>query len=368
MARYKVRPSSLWIINQCPAAALIPALPHDHVSADAQSGIELHAVAKRSGVTRLPLPSWLSDEQLSLIESYLVIDTLPIAFHSLELFEVSLPTISMYDHLSIDERNLFNIQDCTPDLIYFRNGKLVIRDLKTGTMYIEVKDNLQLLCYGICAAEYLDCEDMPVVLEICQMIDGEPTITIAEYSVEELKVHRLRIKLMINNLAATAELEHSPGDYCSWCWRLHECKCHADDEILLSVPDCTEQFLTENAHRIANIDIQIKALEALKKAVKQVLNRHHGEYGGFRLIGYDRKNTTCKNVELMLQCLEKLGYDRTKLAELKPIAFGKLCNIVKKEHMEIIAQYIEQWNSRVEKIVVASGNIGPDENDFEGGL
>ena len=365
MARYKVRPSSLWIINQCPAAALIPALPHDHVSADAQSGIELHDVAKRSGITGQTLPSWLSDEQLALLRMHLHYRN---AGYDAGLIEVSLPTNCLYDHLSIDERKLFEIRDCTPDLICFRDGKLVIRDLKTGTMYVEVKDNFQLLCYAICAAEYFDCKDMPVVLEIVQTMDGEPTVTTVEYSVEELEVHRLRIKLIIKNLAATADPEHCPGDQCSWCWRLHECKCHADDEILLSVTDCTEQFLTENSHRIANIDIQIKALEALKDAVKQTLNRHHGEHGGFRLIGYNRKNTTYKNVELMLQRLEKLGYDRSKLAELKPIAYGKLCNIVEKEHMKMIAAHIEQWNSRVEKIVVASGNIGPDENDFEGGL
>lgn len=357
MKKYKLRPSSMGTINLCPAAALIPAIVVDHTSPAAESGVELHAVSTRSQITGAPLPEWLTDEQRALLLLH--------ADCNGKWPEISLQTDCLYDHLTPDERALFDVQPCRSDLIYFRDDKLVIRDLKTGTQYVEVKDNLQLLDYAICAAEYFDCNDLSVDLEICQMVDGEPTITVASYTVDELEVQRLKIKLIIDKLANTDNPEHCPGDHCAWCWRLHECVCHADDNVTVPAEiDCTERFLIDNRHRITNIDLQIKALEKLKDAVKSELRKHHNILAGFRLIGYDRKNTEYKSIDKMLETLTALGYSRSKLAELRPIAFGKLCNLLKPEHLAMIKDHIIMRTSRVEKIVTDDNN-GPSAEDFE---
>jgi len=110
----------------------------------------------------------------------------------------------------------------TADAILFAKDRLIVVDLKMGLSRVEVKDNTQLMLYGLSAwHEFGLIHDYQIV----ELIIVQPRLGIVdriEYSIEELsKFHKEVISISSKihaMIAKTIPIEYAPNPKtCQWC-------------------------------------------------------------------------------------------------------------------------------------------------------
>ncbi len=263
--KYKIRPSTLALNLVCPASALLPAIQVETSKPFAERGNVLHEFASKT-IKAIDngdqLPSYgeienITDKERALLDFY--------TRNCSDFYtEVPLSTECFYSHLFDNERALFEISDCTADAVIV--GKKINRivDLKTGTQYVEVEDNPQLLSYAV-ALCYSPMRLMsnqvgstPVEIGIVQTVCDEPQYTTQRLDNEVMRLHLVKIRDLVTQLASTSRPRCVINPGCQWCQRYHECEAHGK-QVLPDVPaDDLESWMIANRETVSNLDNIIK--------------------------------------------------------------------------------------------------------------
>jgi hypothetical protein len=98
----------------------------------------------------------------------------------------------------------------TVDALLFNEGICAVYDFKFGKWPVDAKDNSQLLCYSVLAAEHFDIKEFHGVIVQPNAFKGDK-IKPAEYTPEQVDRHREAV------IRASESREKKTGEHCRWC-------------------------------------------------------------------------------------------------------------------------------------------------------
>jgi len=318
----KLSPSSAYRWLKCTASvnAIAQADPPETTSDAAEEGTRAHQLAALClNLEKSPLTcegEYDDVMRMHIVEYISYIKHLDFALYNTEL---ELPLFYALNDMG------------TADVIGYCKNELHIIDLKYGQgVFVEVKDNPQLIIYAISALKkFADLVKINKVIVHIFQPRIQPVANIAswEYTLDELKGHEIRITEQAAKTSAI-NAEFSPSEVtCGWCPLKPTCKAldthltkiigkeFASLDALKDIEAERMRFILDNKKLI------ISWLKGIEEHVLTTIQTG-GSFNGYKVVK-GKGSQSWRSIENLLALLQNEAYEKKILS---PAKFKKFVN------------------------------------------
>lgn len=317
MNRYHavLAPSAAYRWTKCPGSVTLTSGIPEVESEYARKGTEAHLVAAarleyelfgKTLPTDLPI---LTEEYLDCVETYLD--------HARKTAKrVGKNATILIEHKLKAPHEVKEVWG-TGDFIAFSSTRLVVIDLKTGVVPVEVDNNLQMIVYaGLARAEFgLKPREIEIHVVQPRAYHADGPIRVMNLSVTDLNDHWRFIRVMADiAMSDHGKKMFASGPHCRFCPAEGSCRTRAQQSL---IEDFTEEDSLWKANLMSNRELgemlnRIELVESIAGAIKKEAEaralRGQAIYG-HKLV---RKGSKRQWVDeaMVKELLEKAGFDR----------------------------------------------------------
>lgn len=329
--------SNRWI--HCPPSVRLSQQCEDEVSPYALEGTSAHVLAEYKLKKLLGLDikdptddlDFYDEEMNELTEGY-------ASYVTEVIIRYENPAVFVEERLDLSGyvKESFGTADC----VVVGDNDLHIVDLKTGYIFVDAKENTQLMLYGLGALNLFDgiYDIEKVVLHIYQ----PRRCNISTYEIKKIELYKWGETVReIAEKAYKGEGEFSCGEWCIFCKAKNKCRKRAEENLKLAQdefilpPELSDDEIEEILPKLDELEQWVKDIKTY--ALERAMKGHR--WKGLKLVE-GRSNRKYVNEDEVIKKVKELGFNPFEEKLLGITAMTKLLG--KKVFDENITDLLEK--------------------------
>ncbi|OLR65166.1 DUF2800 domain-containing protein [Peptoniphilus porci] len=329
--------SSRWI--HCPPSVMLSQKYEDEVSPYALEGTSAHALAEYKLKKLLGLDikdptndlNFYDEEMEELTEGYASYVTEVISRYES-------PAVFVEERLDLSDyvKESFGTADC----VVVSGNDLHIVDLKTGYIFVDTKENTQLMLYGLGALTLFD--GIYDIEKVVHHIYQPRRCNISTYEINKTELYKWGESVReIAEKAYKGEGEFSCGEWCIFCKAKNKCRKRAEENLKLAQdeftlpPELSDDEIEEILPKLDELELWTKDIKAY--ALERALKGHR--WKDLKLVE-GRSNRKYRDEDEVINKVKELGFNPFEEKLLGITAMTKLLG--KKVFDENITDLLEK--------------------------
>ena len=313
--------SNRWI--HCPPSVRLSQKYEDDVSPYALEGTSAHSLAEYKLKNLLGLDIKNPTDDLDFYDEEMDELTEGYASYVTEVISrYESPTVFVEERLDLSEyvKESFGTADC----VIVGGNDLHIVDLKTGYIFVDAKENSQLMLYGLGALTLFDgiYDIEKVVLHIYQ----PRRCNISTYVISKKELYEWGESIReIAEKAYKGEGEFSCGEWCIFCKAKNTCRKRAEENLKLAQeeftlpPELSDDEIEEILPRLDELEQWVKDIKAY--ALERALRGYR--WKDLKLVE-GRSNRKYRDEDEVIKRVKELGFNPSEEKLLGITAMTKL--------------------------------------------